>query len=373
MHGGDIYSAARGFSRAPLDWCDFSASINPLGLPQSIKRALLNSLLHICHYPDPKGLALRQALAKGHKVDVEQILLGNGSSELIHVLPRALAVSHGLVIGPTFVEFERALTNAGASCRYVMAEPSQQFVPPAEKIMEKISRLFTSSGRKQSGLPPNGGGGKMVFLCNPNSPTGQTLSRAKVLGLLAAVMDCGGLLVVDETFVDFCERISVIRMAATEESLLVLRSFTKFFAIPGLRIGYVVGTENNIAKIHPLLPPWSVNTFAQVAAVAGLNDEPYRVKSLEFIEKERHRFMRLLRTISGIRVYPSQANFFLLELSSRLSGRVIVEQLKQEGILVRLCENFQGLTAQHLRVAIRKPKENSRLVTLIRSIVKESA
>ncbi len=363
-HGGNVYHAARATSRDVLDFCDFSASINPLGVPLTAQRALQTAVGKIQHYPDPEGVALVQAIAGRHRIAPGNVLLGNGTVELIYAIPAALNVGHGLIIGPTFSEYERALRLANAHVTCVMARSEDAFRPPVREVLEKVEQ------------PPSLGSGKRrrpsdaVFLCNPNSPTGQGVSRNGVYRLLAAVKRQQGCLIVDETFVEFCEEKTVIRRAVSDDSLLVLRSFTKFYGIPGLRIGYVVGTEKRLRSIRNRLPPWSVNTLAQEAALACLQDQRYQRRTLLFFQKERPIFRRGLERISGFRVYPSLANFFLVELPRSLTSHQVQATLLERGFLVRDCSTYPGLHERMLRFAVRTSNDNARLVRQLRHLMK---
>ncbi len=365
-HGGNIYQAAReSSSREMADFCDFSASINPLGIPPSVRRALRTAIPTIQHYPDPDGWALREAIAEHHRVHPHNVLLGNGTTELIFAIPPALQTHHGLIVGPTFSEYERALVFAGSRVHSVVAQAHARYRPPIHEALEAMKRRrFPSQAHRGQHLPID-----TVFLCNPNSPTGQSVARTMVYRVLEEVKRKGGRLIVDETFVDFCEEKSVVRRAARDDSLLVLRSFTKFYGIPGLRIGYAVGTEGALRPIQDRLPPWSVNTLAQEAALACLSDTRYKEQSLRFLCKERQAFRRGLQRIPGLSVYPSSANFVLVELPQPLSSREVTAALLEHGVLVRDCSNYRGLNARMLRFAVRTSRDNSRLISLLRHIV----
>ena len=359
-----MYHAARLLSRDPSDLCDFSASINPLGVPLAARRVLQTAINKVQHYPDPEGLALVRAITERHGIPSDHVLLGNGTVELIHALPAALKIRHGLIVGPTFSEYERALMLANARVTRVMARSENDFRPPVHEVLEQMEQ-WPSSGSGKRRLPIDA-----VFLCNPNSPTGQSISRNSVYRLLEAVKRRRGCLILDETFVEFCEEKSVLRRAVCDDSLVVLRSFTKFFGIPGLRIGYAVGTDKRLRAIRDRLPPWSVNTLAQEAALACLQDHRYRKRTLLFFQKERPVFRRALERIPGVRVYPSSANFFLVELPGPLTSREVQATLMERGFLVRDCSNYTGLHQRMLRFAVRTSHENARLVRQMRHVVK---
>lgn len=366
IHGGNVHAASRVNGRPIPKLVDFSASINPLGLSPIVRRALVNALPLAVHYPDPSGEELRKQIGAFFCIDPESIVLGNGSVELISLLPRALSIRNGLVIGPTFMEFQRALALTGAQCTYLHAKPGDQFKPPVEQVLhvlrkQKIVARPGSPRRPSSGPPIDA-----VFLCNPNNPTGQVVSRSAIHRVLQAVQQGKAHLFVDEAFIDFCDSCSVLQDVAKSQCLTVIRSFTKFFAMPGLRIGYLVGPREVVRRVGELLPPWSVNSLAQAAALAALRDSAYRRRSLALIGQERSRFMRRLKSLAGVRLYPSQANFLLLELPPNYSAARVAEWCREQGVLVRDCQDFSGMNASTLRVAIRRPKENDELVKLLR-------
>ena len=344
---------------------DFSASINPLGLPSGVRRALVHAIPSSIHYPDPGGTDLRVQIGAFHRIAPESIVLGNGSAELISILPRSLGLRHGLVMGPTFMEFERALALAGAHCTYVHAGAKDHYDPPVDRVCQILSKGKSRVGKNR--LTQRGSTRKIdaVFLCNPNSPTGRALPLASVLRLLKTVRKAKACLIVDEAFVDYCASRSVIREIERSPDLLVLRSFTKFFAIPGLRIGYVAGHQALVDPIREAIPPWSVSHLAQAAAMAALEDKDYRRRSVTFMGEERIRFGRLLRQIPGVQLYPSQANFFLLELPPECTAERIADRCRKQKFLVRNCQDFAGIKANTLRLAIRRPKDNDRLVKVL--------
>ena len=344
---------------------DFSASINPLGLPSGVQRALVRAIPSSIHYPDPLSTDLRLQIGAFHRIAPESIVLGNGSAELITVLPRALSVRHGLVVGPTFMEFERALALAGAHCTYVHAHATDQYAPPVDRVCQILSKGKDGDGKNRSHQRGSAKKIDAVFLCNPNSPTGTVLPSSIVLRLLRTVRKAKARLIIDEAFVDYCASRSVIREINNSYDLLVLRSFTKFFAIPGIRIGYVAGHKALVDPIREAIPPWSVNHLAQAAAMAALNDREYRRRSVTFMREERIRFGRLLRRIPGVRLYPSQANFLLLELPQECTAERVADWCREQKILVRNCQDFAGIKTNTLRLAIRRPKDNDRLVKVL--------
>ena len=355
-HGGNVYKAAQEQGVPVEEIIDFSASINPLGPPTSVLRTIRSALKQIAHYPDPDCQQLRQELSRRCGMDPDMILVGNGSSELIHLLPRALRIKSALIIGPTFEEYARALLEAGSVVQYVHAKREQRFRPPLPDVLERLSA-------KRSKLDA-------VFLCNPNNPTGQVMSRRALCELAEVVERQQGWLIVDEAFIDYCQDQSIVSLLKEHPRMVLLRSLTKFYAIPGLRIGYLLGASKVVGLVKERQPPWSVNSLAQEVSFAVLQDETYAKKSRVFMENERSCFIRGLRSLPSLQVYSSAANFVLICLPAWTSAGEMTARLASERLLVRDCSTLPGLSIQMIRVAIRTAKENQRLLTALGTCLK---
>jgi threonine-phosphate decarboxylase len=295
-------------------------------------------------------------LAQQCGVDPDMILIGNGSTELIHLVPRALAIKSALVIGPTFEEYARALMGAGSVVHYVHAKREQRFRPPLQDVLARLSA-------KRSKFDA-------VFLCNPNNPTGQLMNRRAMCELAEAIERQQGWLIIDEAFIDYCPDQSVVSLLKEYPRMVVLRSLTKFYAMPGLRIGYLIGASKVVDLLKERQPPWSVNSLAQEASCAVVQDQIYAKKSRVFMENARSCFVRGLRSLSGLQVYSSAANFVLIGLPAWTSAGEVTDRLASERLLVRDCSTLPGLTTQMLRVAIRTAKENQRLLTVLGACLK---
>jgi threonine-phosphate decarboxylase len=292
------------------------------------------------------------ALASRWKLDPAHFVIGNGSSELIHLVPRALSIRHALVLGPTFSEYERAVTNAGGRVTYLHATRKDGYRIP---VRQALTELRTTKSRFDT-----------LFLCNPNSPTGQVAPAKDILDLAGMAARRKVWVVVDETFVDYCEAHSVLSAVARNPRLLVLRSFTKFYALPGLRIGCLAGPPEVVTRIRRLQASWSVNTLAQTAAQAALEDQRHAQRSLVFMQRERARLAKTLGAIPGLHVFPSAANFLLIELPPSMPAAHVAQTLRQQGLLIRDCSAIHGLTDRTIRVAVRTTAENRRLVTALK-------
>ena len=369
VHGGQVHQVAKALGR-PVDFfIDFSASINPFGPPASVLSAMKQALPACGRYPDPSAEVLRTRLAREHGLSSDSIVLGNGSAELIRVLPLALSLRHGYVVGPTFMEYEESLHVAGARCTYVPATSAERYAPPLKRLSSLVEAI-SSGSRKATRRGP--GSSMAVFLCNPNSPTGRVVSARSLRALYRQIEQAGLWMVVDEAFIDFCPSHSLMPEIPNARRLLILRSFTKFYGMPGIRLGYLVGSPDTVALVRRLLPPWSVSQFAQEAGVAAVDDVRYRQRSLKFMQQERQRFMTRLRAVHGLRVIPASANFVMVELPSRCVTAGLVSRLARQGIQVRDCRTFSGMTQPALRLAIRHPCENNSVVHALKEALREA-
>lgn len=343
-HGGNIYEIERKHKRNILD---FSANINPLGLSNIIKTKLIKNLDTIHHYPDPYGRNLVKEIARYWKLKEENILLGNGSVEFIYLVTSCLKPKKVLIPVPTFSEYETAsrLNNAGI-----------QFV----RLKEKDG--FTLNIPKHIKTD-------MIFISNPNNPTGNLLIKNKKLNLDLAG---NGLVIVDEAFMDFLpdeERHTLIHRIKRDKGIAVLRSFTKFFAMPGLRIGYLVAHKELVKNLRRYQIPWNVNTLAQLAAKEMVVDKEFITKTRKFIEEERTFLIREIDKLKNLKPYPSVTNFILVKIGDNgITSSFLKELLIKKGILIRDCSNFRGLNNRHFRVAVRKRNENVKLLGTLKEI-----
>lgn len=345
VHGGDIYSARERIQGTILD---FSANINPLGLPDSVKSALMERLDDFALYPDPLCRELVQKIAESEQIAPEHILCANGAAELIFRLVQAIRPRCALVVAPTFAEYEQALN--GCSCRveYHLLKEEQDFVLD-DLVLEKIH--------------PHTG---IVFLCNPNNPTGQLVDQKLLERILVRCSSCGALLVVDECFRDFLEDCDGNSMKGWVEefpNLLILRAFTKHFAMAGLRLGYCLcANPPLLERMAGLGQPWGVSVPAQIAGVAALSDTDYLRRTRELIAQERGYLKQQLGKLP-VRVIGSQANYIFFhapEDSERANS--LAAALEQDGILIRSCDNYYGMPKGYYRIAVRSHADNQKLV-----------
>jgi len=208
----------------------------------------------------------------------------------------------------------------------------------------------------------------MAFFCNPNNPTGLLIPKGEMREILNYALREGVRVVIDEAFMDFIENESLVKDAVQSQHLICLRAFTKFYGMPGLRVGYAVANEETAASLATSLEPWSVSTIAERAAVAALNDWGYTKKTRSLIAKERDRLLSALRLLPGVEPFPSSVNFIFIKLASK-DSRTLTQTLGQRGILIRDCSSFPNLNNRFVRIAVRTRRENERLLAALRDVI----
>jgi threonine-phosphate decarboxylase len=351
-HGGTVYAAARHLGITPEEVLDFSASINPLGPPEGVRKAVIDAFDRVVHYPDPEATELRESLARHHGLMPGQVCPANGSTELIHLLPRLFPGGRALIVAPPFSEYAAALGKAGWDIHYFLLEPEHGFALSLPDLGNRLADGFD-----------------LLVLANPGNPTGALIPFVQIAGLLELCAEAGTVPVIDEAFMDFCEEKSAVSLVVNDGRGVVLRSLTKFYAVPGLRLGYAVAATGVIERLTGQVPPWSVGTLSQAAGVAALADEGYREQTLRLVAGERAFLTAVMTSISGLRPYPAAANYLLVELTGGVNAAALRARLFPRGILIRDCANFIGLTDRFFRVAVRGRKENERLLAALAEVV----
>jgi threonine-phosphate decarboxylase len=342
LHGGDVYFLARTLGVELTDLLDFSASINPLGFPPGLTVAVQEALTEIVHYPDRRSLKLRAALAAYHRLTPEEILVGNGSTELIYLVARALRPNRGLIVIPAFSEYEHALN---------LARVPVAFHPTRE------SHHFTL------GDVPEPQAGDLVFLAHPASPSGVLLDPELFLTLAARIEAAGAYLLLDEAFIDFVEEASLKIYLGRFPRLMILRSFTKFFGIPGMRLGFLLGAPELIARLAEAQEPWSVNTMAQAMGRACLADREYMSRTRTLIKGEREFLFDRLAALPGLTPFTSVVNYLLVKLTRPdMTAATLRQRMLAHRIVIRDAANFRGLDERFFRLAVRSRTENERLL-----------
>jgi threonine-phosphate decarboxylase len=354
-HGGNIFTIARSLGVDPEDILDFSASINPLGLAEGVREAVFASFDRILHYPDSDSTELRQALAMFHGVDAAQVLVSNGSTELIYLVPRLVRKGRGLIVAPAFSEYAKALSCAENKVDYLKLSPENAFQFCLDELERKLSEGF-----------------EIMFLCNPGNPSGTLVPLSVVREIFDLCRAAGTFLVIDEAFMDFCEPDSAKYLVMHDEHGIVLRSMTKFFAVPGMRVGYALASGELIHRLKFLCGPWNVNTPAQFACLASLRDAGHVQRTISFVEGERAFLAGEMERIGELRPHPSAANYLLVRSEKRYNAGELRKELLEQRILIRDCSNFEGLDNRFFRVAVRRRDENKKLLEALREIFSRS-
>ena len=353
-HGAHYAEAAQALGTQPHGFLDFSANINPLGPPKAALAAGVDALYEEAgRYPDLQYTQLRAALAGYLGVLPDSVLPTNGGAEALFLAARMAAEEsagkRAVILEPTFSEYAAAARAAGFEVEGVVARH-----PEASFRFDQSALDDALAGSHGVGL---------VFLCNPNNPTGDAVPRREVLSLAKRVREAGAVLVVDEAFADFAPQFSVAGEAG--EGLYVARSFTKFFAVPGLRLGCLI--IQDIECVRAFQPSWPVNVVAAAVGIAAAADQSFAAMALTKVALRRQALFFALGGLPGITPYPGAANFLLVR------GREgLATELARRGVLVRGCEPFRGLGPGFFRVAVRGAEENERLVEEIRGVLGET-
>ncbi len=336
-HGGDTYGLE--------GVVDFSASLNPLGTPVQIVRALKVAASDFSGYPDPKCRDLKAALAAVENVPVDQIVVTAGATDAFERIVTALAPHKALVCTPCYSGYEQALAKTHTRVVHHSLVAREDF-DLTERVVDYIEPDID-----------------MVFLCTPNNPTGRVISRELLCKVLRAADRWGTWVVLDESYLDFTGEHSAVSLLDRYPQLIVTKTFTKTYAMAGIRVGWCVcGLKDVAQRIEHAGMPWIVSTPAQVAGLAALDVPGYLDLTREYIEAERARLESALRDL-GMFVIPSQANYLLFQ-----SPQPLYEPLLERGIVIRRCENFRGLDASWFRIAVRTADENKKLIAALKEV-----
>ena len=338
-HGGDIYTYK--------GMLDFSANINPFGIPDAIKKAAVDAIGDCTAYPDPYCRTLRKKLSEQERIPEGWILCGNGAADLIYSFAYSLpAYKSALIVSPTFSEYQTALSAAGVKAEHFMLDEKKGFV-----LDDSITKIDFSRYNA-------------LFICTPNNPTGITVSP----GLLIKLAETGIRLFCDMCFMDMIaspDRYDIPDMLKKYPNLVILKAFTKSFAIPGLRLGYVLCSDGEfLTAMSEKSPCWNVSIPAQKAGCAALGCRDWLSSTVKAVGIERERVGAALQSM-GIKVFSGEANFLLL-----YSERDLYSSLLEKGVLVRDCSNYKGLRKGYIRIAIRKREENDSLLSALREVLR---
>ena len=335
-HGGNVYTGETVV-------LDFSINVSPFGTPPKVKEAIAATLDGFDIYPDPNCCALREALSRHHGLEKERILCGNGASDLIFRICAWKKAKLALVLAPGFSEYERGVLRFGGAVREYLLSDRNDFL-----LTEDFLNALTPDV-------------DIVFLCNPNNPTGRLIPEGLLKRIISVCKEKKITLVLDECFISFTRGNSM--QGFLHPDFLILRAFTKMYGMAGIRLGYLLGCPETLKEIAPYGSEWSVSTVAQVAGIGALSQEGWEEKTRQEVEKQRDRMKRELENM-GFSVIPGEGNFLLVRGREGIAGK-----LKEKGILVRRCDNFSGLDGTYFRIGLKLQKENERLLNALEEVL----
>ena len=347
VHGGDWAGYRARFGHDALD---FSANVSPLGLPQGVADAIVAALPTADRYPDPLCRELRTALSRAEQLPEPWILCGNGAADLIYRLVWTLKPRRALLPAPTFAEYAAALESVGCEVKRKTLHEADDFA---------VTEAFVQAVNQSIDL---------VFLCQPNNPTGQITPPELVQRLVRRCADCGAVLVVDECFLDFLQQRDALTakpLLQTAPNLVILKAFTKLYAMAGVRLGYALCANTALlAKMQAAGQPWGVSSLAQAAGAAALRETAYADAVRALIADQRPSLAAGLRAL-GLQVIEGSANYLLFRAPETLGAA-----LQQRGVCLRSCGNYPGLSAGWYRTAVRTAPENEQLLQTMREVLK---
>ena len=356
FHGSDIEKICSYYNLKKEDIVKFGANVNPLGLSPRASQSIASHIELLSSYPDRDYTSLRNTISRYCNIPADFILPGNGSSELISLLIQERSPKHTLILGPTYSEYSRELSFSGSTQEYYHLQESMDFEPDIPDLCRKLEQGYD-----------------FLILCNPNNPTSSAISKKDLRDLIHFCEEKDIFVMIDETYVEFAPDISAITaVPLTQEftNLIVLRGVSKFFAAPGMRLGYgITGNKKFLEKMREKQTPWSLNSIGAFAGEIMLQDEEYIQQTRQLILSERDRMIDELKNISTYKVYPAYANFILLKIQKDgLTSYDVFEACIRQGLMIRDCSSFQCLEGEFVRFCIMMPEDNSRLVNVLKSL-----
>ncbi len=350
FHGSDIEEIEKYYGIPKEELVGFGANVNPLGLSANVQNLLADRLDIITTYPDRNYVSLRDAIGNYCKVDREYIVVGNGSTELISLLIRHLCPQKALLLGPTYSEYERELALCGGEMVYYDLTPDNEFLVDLDDLLHKLDDTID-----------------LLILCNPNNPTSTAIKAETMEHILTHCRQHDIFVMVDETYIEFAPDISAftsVPLAKHHDNLMVIRGVSKFFAAPGLRLGYAVTSNAEfMALLHTHQNPWSLNSIGALAGELLVQDTDYIERTRELICSERERIYAALQEIPELHTFKPVANFFLVRiLKPGVTSFDLFDYLVRQKLMIRDCSSFTNLEGEYIRFCIMLPEDNTRLL-----------
>lgn len=357
FHGSDLEKIEKVFGIKKEDIVSYSANVNPLGISHKLREVLSQHLDAITRYPDREYTKLRQCIADYTGAQMENIIMGNGSTELISLFIQTNHPKKAMILGPTYSEYERDINLGGGTCIYFPLKEENNFQMDVNALCHQLDDNLD-----------------LLVLCNPNNPTSSAITRREMRRILDACMQHGIFVMVDETYVEFApdeKNVTSVSLTNYYSNLIILRGTSKFFASPGLRLGYAITGNRDVAKeINTRKDPWTINSLAEIAGQIMFQDEDYIRETKELITGERARLYQELSSWDTVRVYEPQANFILMKiLKEGVDAEILFEHCIRKGMMIRNCSTFPFLDSQFIRFCIMSPEDNDRLMDAFRELL----
>ncbi len=350
-HGGDIYSKRDIPENKKI--IDFSSNVNPLGMPPAVKRAIIDNIDAFSNYPDPLCRELIDEISIYENVPKDNIVCGNGAADIIYRIAAVIKPKVSLLPAPTFSEYQQAVETVNSTIKYHYLSEANGFIID-EAILDMLSTDVD-----------------LMFLCNPNNPTGVPIEKELVLSIAHRCKLNNTFLVVDECFIDFLDnsqKFSIVNELKGYDNVIVLKAFTKIYAMAGIRLGYgICSSKEIINNIYSAGQPWSVSVIAQKCGVAALKETDYVNQTKIIIKQNREYLIERLRML-GLKVFNSEANYILFKSENKHLQRA----LEKQGILIRSCADYIGLNDSFFRIAVKAREDNEYLIKSLEKILKNA-
>ena len=350
FHGSDLEKIEQIYGINKEDITSFSANVNPLGISPLLRTALSDRIDAITSYPDREYTALRKSIAAYAKTDYNNIIVGNGSTELISLFVQIEHPKKAMIIGPSYSEYEREITMGGGTALYYPLKEKDGFALDLPHFLSKLNESID-----------------LLVICNPNNPTSTAISREDMRIILDECMSYGIYVMIDETYVEFApdtEALTAVPLTNIYNNVVILRGISKFFASPGLRLGYAVtGNRDLIKEINTKKNPWTINSLAEIAGILMFQDEDYIKATKELISSERTRLFNILSEMDTVKVYDPVANFMLVKITKPgVTAADLFDHAIRKCLMIRDCSSFPFLDEQYFRFCIMSPEMNDKLI-----------
>lgn len=350
FHGSDLEAIEKYYKIPKEEIVGFGANVNPLGLSASVKAKLADNLDIITTYPDRNYTSLRKAISRYCNVDIGHIVVGNGSTELISMLIQHRHPKRALLLGPTYSEYERELTLCGGEIVMYNLSAANEFELDLDDFFAHLEKSID-----------------LLIICNPNNPTSSAITVDNMERILKKCKEMNIFVMVDETYVEFApcvEDITAMPLVSAYDNIMILRGVSKFFAAPGLRLGY--GVTSNVTFLNVILKhqnPWTLNSIGALAGELMIQDEAYIAKTRALISEEHAKIQKTLQEIPELHAFKPMANFILVKiLKEGVTSFDVFDFLIRKKLMVRDCASFQCLEGEYIRFCIMSPEDNQRLL-----------